>query len=58
MSIKADKEDGSTRNNSEYEKVDLNRGHEGLGKEIETTQDNVSIAISKPLRSLTRLDGN
>jgi hypothetical protein len=47
MSIKADKEDGSTKNSSEYEKVDLDRGHEELGKEIETTQDKVSFTGSK-----------
>ena len=58
MSIKADKEDGSTRNSSEYEKVDLEKGHEESGKEIETTEDKVSITSSKPLRSLMHLDGN
>jgi hypothetical protein len=61
MSIKAEKDDASTRNSSDYEKVDLGRGSEGLEKKINSTQDKVCITSSTLPRFLmrcTNLDNN
>jgi hypothetical protein len=58
MSIKAEKEDASTRNSSEYEKVDLNKASENLEKKVNSTQDKVSITSSTLLHFLMRCNDN